>query len=262
MKLVFIGTGSAFTVGGNYNSNMYFEADNGKRLLLDCGCDVRHALHELGLDQNAFEAVYISHLHADHVGGMEWLAFKTMFDPNSSHRVDLYCADTMVKPLWNILSGGLCSLEHVEANLTSYFNVKSIVPNGHFNWQGVKFNLFQTVHQISNSHIVPSFGLEALIDGLHVVVSTDTKFPRNNDEALLKLYDTADIIFHDCETCSFKSNVHAHFSELATLDPSIKRKMWLYHYQPGELPDARKEGFRGFVKKGQCFDFKNPKTLI
>jgi hypothetical protein len=38
--------------------------------------------------------------------------------------------------------------------------------------------------------------------------------------------------------------------------------MWLYHYNPGHLPDARADGFRGFVKKGQVFDFANPATLV
>jgi hypothetical protein len=71
----------------------------------------------------------------------------------------------------------------------------------------------------------------------------------------------ADIIFHDCETASVKSGVHAHYTELLTLSETIRNKIWLYHYNPGALPDAKKDGFRGFVKKGQCFDFNDPTTL-
>jgi len=70
-------------------------------------------------------------------------------------------------------------------------------------------------------------------------------------------YQKADIIFHDCETLKKPSGVHAHFNELVNLDKSIKAKMWLYHYNPIALPDAKKNGFRGFVKKGQIFQFKN-----
>jgi len=32
--------------------------------------------------------------------------------------------------------------------------------------------------------------------------------------------------------------VHAHYDELLTLP---KKKMWLYHYGPGPLPDAKKK---------------------
>ena len=42
---------------------------------------------------------------------------------------------------------------------------------------------------------------------------------------------------------------------LATLAPEIKNKMWLYHYNPGPLPNAEKDGFLGFVKKSSLFEF-------
>jgi hypothetical protein len=31
--------------------------------------------------------------------------------------------------------------------------------------------------------------------------------------------------------------------------------MWLYHYQDGPLPDAKADGFAGFVNQGQTFEF-------
>jgi hypothetical protein len=49
--------------------------------------------------------------------------------------------------------------------------------------------------------------------------------------------------------------VHAHIDELKTLNEDIKKKMWLYHYQPGKKPDAEKMGFAGYIKKGQTFAF-------
>src|SRR5215813_8474415 len=71
MKLTFIGTGSAFTMD-NFQSNMLLE-DSGKRLLIDAGGDVRFALAKVGLGAKDIDALYISHLHADHIGGIEWL---------------------------------------------------------------------------------------------------------------------------------------------------------------------------------------------
>ena len=37
----------------------------------------------------------------------------------------------------------------------------------------------------------------------------------------------------------------------------IKNKMWLYGYQAGVLPDAKKDGFCGFVECRQVFDFSS-----
>jgi hypothetical protein len=68
-------------------------------------------------------------------------------------------------------------------------------------------------------------------------------------------YEQADVIFHDCETSSTHSPVHAHYEQLLTLPLAIRRKAWLYGYQPGILPNASQDGFCGFVKQGQSFEF-------
>jgi ribonuclease BN (tRNA processing enzyme) len=48
MKLTFIGVSSAFAVGKNiFQSNMLLESTDGRRLLIDCGSDARHALHPI-----------------------------------------------------------------------------------------------------------------------------------------------------------------------------------------------------------------------
>lgn len=252
MKLIFVGTGSAFTVGdGNYQSNMLIVSDTGKILAIDCGTDFRMALYEVGYSYRDIDAVYVSHQHADHIGGLEWLAFSTFFDPKAS-KPNLYAKDLLIKDLWDkSLSGGLSSLQDELATLSTYFNVHSIEGLS-FMWDGITFNLFKTQHVACHAHPLPSYGLSFNANGVKVMLTTDVQFV---PETLIEHLDDADIIFHDCETAAFKSGVHAHYSELVTLDPKYKRKMWLYHYQPGPLPDASQEQFLGFVKKGQIFDF-------
>ena len=71
MRLIFLGTGSAFTLE-NYQSNMLVEAQEGL-LLIDCGGDARHSLARRGWTALDITDIYISHLHADHIGGLEWL---------------------------------------------------------------------------------------------------------------------------------------------------------------------------------------------
>jgi len=45
------------------------------------------------------------------------------------------------------------------------------------------------------------------------------------------LYETCDLIVHDCETGPFQSGVHAHYDQLRTLSAEVKAKMLLVHYQ-------------------------------
>jgi hypothetical protein len=45
--------------------------------------------------------------------------------------------------------------------------------------------------------------------------------------------------------------------ELKSLPAALKAKMWLYHWNGSftKLPDAKTDGFLGFVEKGQEFEF-------
>lgn len=260
MKLIFLGSGSAFTVGdNNYHSNMLLEDPDKNRLLIDCGSDARLSLYTRGLTYRDITDVYISHLHADHAGGLEWLAFTKKFDLIQQPKPILYISEDLVDELWkNVLSGGLSSLQDTVADLSTYFTVKPIAKQGSFRWGNLDFNTIQTVHIYNGSNLSPSYGLMFNANGLTCLITTDTQFV---PEHLMNLYKRADIIFHDCETSEKISYVHAHYNELTTLDPAIKAKMWLYHYNPGPLPDAVAAGFRGFVKPGQCFDFTDKNTL-
>jgi len=259
MKLTFLGTGSAFTVGeDNYHSNMILEANDKQRLLIDCGSDIRFSLYEQGLSHQDIQSVYISHLHADHAGGLEWLAFNTKFDPNAQ-KPNLCLYEKMVSDLWNkSLAAGLSSLPGKIAELADFFNVHPVKDNEPFVWHDVEFRLIQTIHVMAGFSMMPSYGLLFTVDGTTVFITTDTQF---SPHQMAKFYEMADIIFHDCETKPISTGVHPTYQELLSLDEKIRNKMWLYHYNPGKLPDAKKDGFRGFVKKGQCFDFNDPKTL-
>jgi ribonuclease BN (tRNA processing enzyme) len=255
MKLTFLGSGSAFTVGANnYQSNMIIESPQKKRLLIDCGTDARFALTELGMTDLDVDAIYISHLHSDHVGGLEWLAFNTIANERKD-KIKLYISETLVDELWDkVLSGGLSFINGQYANLSTYFEVHPIQTNHSFVWEDTEFQLIQTVHVMSGFKICPSFGLFFYVKNYPVYITTDTQYSPNQ---IKEFYERAQIIFQDCETSAYKSGVHAHFKDLISLLPEVKKKMWLYHYNPGPLPDEKAEGFLGFVKKGQCFDFNN-----
>lgn len=229
---------------------MLLENEAGERLLIDCGGDIRFSLYEQGLTGKDIQAVFISHLHADHTGGLEWLAFNSYFG-NSKSRPVLYISNQLDQDLWNhVLSGGLKSLANTEAKLSTFFRVKKVEKT--FVWSGIKFTLVRTLHSESAKKLNPSFGLAFEVNGCKVFISCDTKYIPH---VLSDYYEVSDTIFHDCETSPQPSGVHAQYQELLQLAPEIKKKMWLYHYNPGKRPDPKRGGFQGFVKKGQCFDF-------
>lgn len=252
-KLTFLGSGSAFTPlwGDNYQSNMVFQSPSGKKLLIDCGTQAPMSLHEQGWSFFDIDAVYVSHLHADHIGGLEEFSFKTYFTPNHP-KPKMIAYGRMLDFLWNeSLRGGLASLQGQMATLGTYFDLVPVARNSGFEWEGNQFKLIRTIHIMDGFDFVPSYGLMFDLNGKNVYLTTDAQ---HCPHQIMDFYKMADVIFQDCETTPYKSGVHAHYSELVTLPNEIKNKMWLYHYQPGELPDAVGDGFLGFVKKGQTFE--------
>ena len=257
MKLQFIGTGSAFTVGvGNHQSNMLFKSRTGRTLLLDCGTDVRLSLYELGLIYRDIDDVYISHLHSDHVGGIEWLGFSTKYDPRCAKPI-MYINEFICDDLWNhVLAGGMGALQGGTGKLETFFTVQKLKRDGAFIWQGIEFKQVETIHIVNGPLITPSFGLAFTVNGHQTFLTTDSQYTPDH---LAAAFAEADLIFHDCEILKHRTGVHANYQDLRTLDSKIKAKMWLYHYNPGQLPDAQADGFRGFVLKGQEFDLADPR---
>jgi len=69
MKLQFVGCGDAFGSGGRFNTCFHVGAA-ATRFLIDCGASSMVALKRCGLDLNAIDTVFLSHLHGDHFGGL------------------------------------------------------------------------------------------------------------------------------------------------------------------------------------------------
>ncbi|MBD3856147.1 MAG: MBL fold metallo-hydrolase [Acidobacteria bacterium] len=159
MKLMFSGCGGAFALSDQFQTNAVVMADDGSRMLLDCGSYAPLALHEQGVMVEHIKALYISHLHADHVGGVEWLALKTYFNPKIE-RPKLFCDYQLMQDMWDkTLRGGLETLEGKVATLESYFDCHPVHQNKSFMWKDVKFTPVQTIHVLSGYRIMHSFGL-------------------------------------------------------------------------------------------------------
>jgi len=266
MRIKFLGTGSAFTLK-NFQTNLAIE-QNGKWLLLDAGGDIRFSLKEAGLSYKDIDAVYVSHLHADHAGGIETLAFCSYFDPSmKDKKIKLFGSGELLRRGWeDSWKGGLESVQGKLLGLEDFFDVTPIRPNGAFTWQGIQFNPVQSVHIVNGYCIVPCYGLMIKTQAMSsktIFWTSDTQFCPHS---IMDFYKQADLIIQDCETSNFKSGVHSNFTDLATLPDEIKKKMILIHYQDNVIDEkgeivqewSNKEtdaGFDlGFAVKGQELD--------
>jgi len=136
MKITFLGTGGAFSRADvNYHNNALIETDDGSKILIDCGSTALESLHELDVDALGIDGVIVTHIHADHTGGLEELGFRGMF-LGQGQTYDLYIHPSLLPSrsgvdaevdLWeNSLKGGMMHTQDAERNavraeLESYF---------------------------------------------------------------------------------------------------------------------------------------------
>lgn len=299
MLIKALGCGNAFsTVNGN-NCFLLTEEDTDhprrspRVMLVDAGWALPYMLKENQVDINTITDVYISHAHADHIGGLEYLGF-TRYDwvkkparksvNDGSPELNLIANSRLMTELWeHSLKGGMSSLEGLDAELETFFEVAPIAPNQHFIWCGWKCYLIQQIHIMTGTVITNTFGLFMEKEG-HPSIYFVTDSQHCSPRQIEIFYKKADMVFQDCECIGvdtqtkemrFCSGVHANYAQLAgyptansiKLPEAIRKKMLLCHYQDfvsqrldffgnacnwSEL--AESDGFSGFVTVGQTWE--------
>jgi ribonuclease BN (tRNA processing enzyme) len=77
--VTFAGCGDAFGSGGRFQACIHLRPDGASPVLLDCGATSLTALKRLELDPGEISAVFVTHLHGDHFGGLPFLILDGQF---------------------------------------------------------------------------------------------------------------------------------------------------------------------------------------
>lgn len=85
MKLVVLGSGTSVPHPERASAAFWLETESGS-VLLDCGADAPHRMAAENLDWPNLDAVWISHLHLDHCGGLAPFLFGLKWAPQTQAR--------------------------------------------------------------------------------------------------------------------------------------------------------------------------------
>jgi ribonuclease BN (tRNA processing enzyme) len=78
MHLQFVGCGDAFGSGGRFNTCFHLVGRD-VNALIDCGATSLVSLNKLAINRNDIDVIFISHFHADHVGGLPFFILEANY---------------------------------------------------------------------------------------------------------------------------------------------------------------------------------------
>src|SRR5688572_4727551 len=86
MKLVVIGSGTSVPHAARAAAGYWLETETG-RALLDISADTPHRMAQEELDWVNLDAIWLSHFHLDHIGGLAPFLFGTRSAPQTQQRI-------------------------------------------------------------------------------------------------------------------------------------------------------------------------------
>ena len=243
MEILFGGVGDAFSTD-NYGTHFFVRSENGFLLAVDCPDSYRRAMKENAfphkdgtLDVGDIDAMFITHLHGDHINGLEMVLFYRMFI--TKKKLKLFTTQEVAKVLWEkrleVSLGTIFDGEIYQKTQLNDFVELHIVDWGKATECGpFKLTTRKTIHHI------PTAALRITEKDRTFGYSCDTAF----DPTLIEWLKDADTILHET---SF-GPAHTPLFSLLELPESIRRKLWVAHL-PDELNGEETELLR-FAHQG------------
>ena len=221
IRAIIVGVGSAIS-DRNYGSSAAIQTANGL-VLIDCPDSVLRALRDasakcgIPLDPMSITDILVTHLHGDHVNGLEILGWKRWIAHQSgrSAKPTIHAVESVARRLWERLAPAMDQNGH--AQLSDYFGLNILV-------EGVPTSIagLQVETRLAE-HLIPCSGFRISRGGATLGWSGDTRFSPSHIDWL----SSADVIVHETS----ESRVHTPISCLNALAPELRRKMRLIHME-------------------------------
>jgi ribonuclease BN (tRNA processing enzyme) len=266
MLLSVLGSGAAFSRRYGTTCSV-LTLPSGDCWLIDCGRQAPEQLAGAGLGWHRITGQLVTHVHGDHVYGLEEFAFVRYYTTGDGlgavmkggPRPRLIAHSAVRAELWEVLGPSLRyrsddNGEPVIGSLEDYFEVlgpTGVEPPQRAAWNHAEAFRSADLHLIAREtrhvHGKPSSSFEFALPGANgrcAWWSGDSVV----DAGLLQgLLPRTTVFFHDCTFTEFPGQVHGLFSDFEKLGADLRQKIVLMHHEDDiERYRARAEalGFR------------------
>jgi ribonuclease BN (tRNA processing enzyme) len=222
-EIIVLGVGDTFTE--RHHGTSLLLCCDGFRLAIDCPDPYRSVLSDAAarsgrqLSLSEIDHVLITHVHGDHMNGLEGVAFYKHFVER--RRVQLVTSPEVREAIWeHRLRASMSQLFDGKAHRTLGFDdFFQLVP---LSWsEPIQVGPF-SIQARRTVHHVPTSALFVRAAGRSLGFSSDTAF----DPELIRFLEPADLIIHETNF----GPAHTPYASLAALPAELRARMRLIHY--------------------------------
>jgi ribonuclease BN (tRNA processing enzyme) len=244
--LRFLGVGNAQAAPELGSASGVIERNGEPMLMIDCGQEALSAyLDRYGEPPRA---VYITHTHMDHVGGLERLFYRIYFDARWRGQVRLYAHAALIPLLQARVADYPGVIAEGGANFWDAF---VLIPASRGFWhRDVWFDVFATRHHLPGT----SFGV---VLPSSLVWTGDT---RPIPEMLAQHAARGELVAHDCALIGNPSHTGVDDLDREYAD-ELRSRLVLYHYgSEGDAVELAQRGYR-VARRGDVVALATPHAL-
>jgi ribonuclease BN (tRNA processing enzyme) len=232
MRVKFLGCGDAFGSGGRFNTCILVDRRE-RSFLIDCGASAMVSIRRFGVDPNCIHTIVLSHLHADHFGGLPSFILDAQLVSRRQHPL------VIVGPKG--LSGRLHAL--MEAHFPGSTEVArkfqtelvEIEPERATNLEASKLDV--TGFVVRHPSGTQSLALRIGCDGKTIAYTGDTEWV----DALLAAGRDADLLIAEAYTYERKVRFHLDYSTLRDKLELMNPKRIVLTHMSGDMLERKIE---------------------
>lgn len=199
MRVHILGCGDAFGSGGRNQSGYLIEAED-RLFLLDCGPTTLLALKRAGFKPERLDAVFLSHLHGDHYGGLPFFFLDYLYQSPRAKPVHVAGppgTEERARRLFQEMYGD--TVEPKELPPTRFHVLE---PERQEDIEGIQIFPFRVPHQVREI----SLGLKVIYGGKQLLYSGDSAWT----DLFITHAQGVDLFI--CECCFFERETPNHMS--------------------------------------------------
>jgi ribonuclease Z len=249
MRVTLLGTGTPFPSAERFSSAILVQVA-GKNLLFDCGRGVVIRLTQTEVNPKDIDALFLTHLHSDHVVGIPdlWLTGWFLGRSEPLRIWGPQGTSSMAEHLAQAFAFDI----HIRQTAPDPLPGKGVEIDAKEIAQGEIYNDGSTrvsAFLVDHGTVKPAFGYRVDSAGHAVVISGDTKFCQN----LVDFAKGADCLIHAAWSAGWKNSTPPSKRSIASAEDAgrvfaiVKPKLGVvYHYKDEDgLSDAVREEYNG-----------------